>query len=67
MPNLQEIDISNISEFIDTICQLPRDTDKNLWFRGVGDAVKHKLVPSLYRNISLTDIDDFIALESKLV
>jgi hypothetical protein len=57
--------VETLRDFTELIENLVADKQP-AWFRGVG-VTSHRLVPSLYRHPTITDVEQLIALERKLI
>ena len=75
MVSQRKIEIDSLAKYAEKIEQLleatlKRQADapyKGNWYRGVGNATAHKLIPSLYRHPSLSEVEPLIKLERTML
>jgi hypothetical protein len=66
MPKIKVTDVQSLKQYISLVERLRGKHRELLWFRGCGDA-SYELKPSLYRHKGSKTIEEFMALEKKLV
>lgn len=60
------LQIENLTQFAEIVTKKASE-DRPLWFRGIRDADKHKLTPSLFRHPTITTPDGLRDLEGQLM
>lgn len=64
----KEIKVTSVAEFTKQIeLLLPPGAGLGNWYRGVGRSVTYTLKPGLYRHPTVTDLEDVIRLESRML
>jgi hypothetical protein len=66
MPSLTIQPIASFKEFVNYIEDIGARVKEPIWYRGCGKD-SHKLVPSLFRNKGYSKIEDFMALEKRMI
>lgn len=66
MSAIREEKPSSFTDIVTLVENLQKGKERPLWFRGCGKA-DHKLIPSLYRHPTKTNIDDIARLERELI
>jgi hypothetical protein len=66
MPKLKEFKPKSFTDFVGFIEKVQEKSNNPLWYRGCG-SIKDDLVPSLFRHKKITEIEDLVGLEYKLM
>lgn len=67
MPTITTHTVNSLIEFMEKVTDSLAGSGNFSWFRGIGNATKHKLTPKLFRHPSSSTIDEFLLLERNML